>query len=156
MNLYLNTLAPLLFLFSLPSSAEALSSEEISRALTCTSQSSDEMARTLQTMGEVGHFREQDGTARAESRYTHNGICVTQVVFAAAMGYLVVISKVCTTDFSKLQKSIEQHFGELATPEEMRSEGAFFMRKRGNDFAAFSRKTSDANEITLTCAVRFR
>lgn len=156
MKLYLRTLAPLLFLFSLPSSAEALSSEEISKALTCTSQSAGEMERIINKMGEGEHFREQDGTARAESRYTHNGICVTQVVFTAAMGYLVVISKVCTTDLSKLQKSIEQHFGEMATSEEMLSEGAFFMRKRGNDFAAFSRKTSDMNEITLTCAVRFR
>ena len=156
MNLYLRTLAPLLFLFPLLTSAAALSSGEISKALTCTSQSADEMARIIKKMGEGGHFREQDGTARAEGRYTHNGICVTQAVVTAAMGYLMVMSKVCAADLSKLQESIEQHFGELATPKEMRSEGAFFMRKRGNDFAAFSRQISDTNEITLTCAVRFR
>ncbi len=154
MNLYLRALASLLLLFPLLSSAEALSSEEISKALTCTSQSADVMARIIKKMGVGGHFREQDGTARSERRYTHNGICVTQVVFTAAMGYLMVISKVCSADVAKLQRSIEQHFGELATPEEMRSERAYFMRKRGNDFAAFSRQNSDTNEITLTCAVR--
>ncbi len=134
-----------------PLAAAQVSPQRAIEALTCTGKNSREVAQTLTELGHENHVSKTDGMARTSQRYEHRGICLTDAVMGAAMGFLYLESRSCSQELAPLQIRGRHFFTEAASDAELKAEQAFFMRKRGADALSLSGDRTGRGRVTVIC-----